>query len=111
MDSQKIWLVRFDQHLNSEKRYSANTCEAYQRDLTDFLSYCQINKLKNWPEITSSNIRQFISQRHRQGLSGRSLQRVLSSIRQFFKFLIREKMVEENPAADISAPKFPKKLP
>ena len=111
MQTQDDWLTRFYQHLTSEKRYSPHTCQAYQRDLTKFLAYSQQHNVITWAAVEHITIRQFIAEQHRQGLSGRSIQRLLSSIRQFFKFLIREKVVTDNPALDISAPKSPKKLP
>ena len=56
-------------------------------------------------------IRSLISQRHRQGLGGKSLQRMLSSFRSFFKYLLIENQVINNPAQHVQAPKASRKLP
>ncbi len=56
-------------------------------------------------------MRAFVSWRHRQGIGGRSLQRNLSAIRAFYKFLLDEGIVTHNPAEEIFAPKTPRKLP
>ena len=48
---------------------------------------------------------------HRKGLSGSSIQRTLSAIRSFFRYLCREQILENNPADAVQAPKAPRKLP
>ncbi len=105
---------RFLLHLREEKQLSSNTLKAYQRDLTTFLSYLedvdQAN-LQRWSEVSPHLLRRFIARLHQQGLSARSLQRILSSLRSFYSHLSGELETKLNPAKGISAPKQKRKLP
>ncbi len=56
-------------------------------------------------------MRQFVSQVHRQGLGGKSIQRLLSALRRLFRFLLVNDGIQVNPAANVRAPKSPRKLP
>ncbi len=106
-------LDRFYSYLESERRYSVHTVSAYQRDikhLTQILGYDEAG-LINWDEIKQADIRQCVAKLHRQGLSGKSLQRWLSSIRSLFNFLCRYHRATQNPAVGIPAPKAAKRLP
>ena len=94
-----------------ERQLSPNTLKAYERDLSKLLSYCAEQGLNAWPELTSHLIRGFIAERHRQGLSSRSLQRELSACRSFFAYLIKIKVLLNNPAGGVRAPKAAKRLP
>lgn len=97
--------------LKVERQLSPNTLKAYERDLSKLLSYCAEQGLKSWPELTSHLVRGFIAERHRQGLSSRSLQRELSACRSFFAYLMKIKVLPNNPAGGIRAPKAAKSLP
>jgi len=101
----------FLQYLAQEKRLSIHTVTNYRRDLKQLTLFCAQQSLTSWSEIKSKNIRQFISQLHRQGLAGRSIQRALSAVRSFYRFLIREGLTENNPALAVQAPKTEKRLP
>ncbi len=90
---------------------SKNTRLAYERDLKILISHLKKHGVYSWNEVDVTQIRNFISSRHRQGIGGRSLQRSLSSMRRFFDFLIDEGLRTSNPAEVIKAPKAPKKLP
>lgn len=94
-----------------ERNYSPNTLKNYSRDLKSLVAYCQQQKILSWSEINDQHIRLLISQRHRQGLSGASLQRLLSTFRSFFKYLLTENKIKNNPAKNIQAPKTGRKLP
>lgn len=111
MSTARTWLERFDAHLRHERRLSALTCQHYARDLQQLDDFRQQEGLEHWRALTPHHIRAFIAARHRAGLSGSSLQRQLSAIRSFYRYLIREGEAHYDPAADISAPKSPRRLP
>ncbi len=90
---------------------SENTRSAYQRDIESLITFLNLHNLTSWHDVGIAEIRRFIATRHRQGVSGRSLQRNLSSIRRFFNYLINEGFHISNPADVIKAPKSPRKLP
>jgi integrase/recombinase XerC len=108
-DRQKI--DAFLEHLAFEKRCSAHTVANYRRDLSALVDYCERAGRERWRELTTHDVRAFAATAHRKGLSPRSIQRRLSAVRSFFRYLIREKVLKRNPAADVSAPKAGKRLP
>ena len=105
------WAEKFQTYLQNEKRYSKHTYQHYQSELEKFSSYCDKNAIEHWKDLGTFHIRQYVASEHRRGLKGRSLQRLLSALRSFFKYLQREAIVENNPVTGISAPKTEKKLP
>lgn len=105
------WIDSFLAKLRNERNYSSHTLKSYSRDLNSLISYCDENKLSQWGDVDDQHIRSLISKRHRQGLGGSSLQRMLSTFRSFFKYLLIENIVPNNPAQNIKAPKNTRKLP
>ena len=97
--------------LKSERFYSPHTCLNYQRDLQLFQQYLESRQVNQWQDVDYPLVSGFASWRFRQGKKGNTIQRELSSIRSFYKYLIRQKLVSHNPALDVKAPKTPKKLP
>ena len=112
-DSLNDDLQRFLGYLQSERRYSIHTVSAYRRDIAHFLKCCSLDETQiiSWDEIKQADIRRCVAMLHRQGLSGKSLQRWLSTIRSLYKFLCRFKRATNNPAIGVPAPKAAKRLP
>lgn len=90
---------------------SAHTQSAYQRDLKHLQAYCDKNGIGEWTGLDGRQLRGFVAARHRLGINGRSLQRNLSAIRAFYRFLLKRKIAKTNPAEGVMAPKSAKKLP
>src|SRR5690606_7556072 len=65
----------------------------------------------SWAEVNQQHIRLFSNSLRIKKLSSKTIQRMLSSCRSFFNFLLKEKEIKNNPATTISAPKAPQKLP
>ncbi len=101
----------FFAYLENERGLSKRTLYAYQRDLDQLLTYLEAEKIDQPGQVTQHHNRAFIAQRHRQGLGGKSLQRLLSAIRSLFRWLLREGIAEHNPATPVKAPKSPRHLP
>ncbi|WP_290697549.1 tyrosine recombinase XerC [Amphritea sp.] len=106
----------FYTYLVSERQLSGNTLSNYRRDLTRLQEYLQHSTLfpsgcVDWAQIETKHIRNFVAWVHREGLGGKSIQRLLSAIRSFYKYLHREGLVQQNPALGIQAPKSPRRLP
>ena len=88
------------------------TVEHYQRDLTQFTQWLlEQDSLATLDSTTEFQIRQWISKLHRSGLKSPSLQRKLSSLRSYFRYQIKHKLLSVNPATDIRAPREAKRLP
>ena len=98
--------------LRVERNMSANTIDAYKRDLKQYLGYIIDDlEIKSLYNISSDNIRDYIRNLNNQGLAPKSIARIISSIRSYHNFLSSEQIIKENPALNLDTPKIPKKLP
>ena len=104
-------IEQFIDHLCVIKRYSDHTANAYKRDLDQLKDYCITRKLESPDTIKQNDLRLFASQLYRQGLSAKTIQRKLSSIRVFYRFYYLGTPQHINPANDVRAPKANRKLP
>lgn len=105
------WLERFLDHLRHERRLSPHTLSNYRRDLMALAAFCRREGIVSWEQLDTHAVRRYVAARHRAGLGGRSLQRELSAIRSFYRFLLREGEVRHNPAVEIRAPRAARRLP
>lgn len=112
-DEQKLAssITDFLSHLQVERRMSANTLDAYRRDLDALQAWATEQSTADPSRLDTPQLRAFIAAEHRRGLSPKSLQRRLSACRSFFAWLLKHGRVAANPAAGIRAPKAPRKLP
>jgi integrase/recombinase XerC len=106
-----VYIERFVQHLDHERGLSSHTVLNYRRDLKTLQLFCESLDLKQWAQLQSHHLRQFVADGHRQGLAGSSQRRRLSCVRTFFHFLINESLSQHNPAVGITAPKTGHRLP
>ena len=90
---------------------SQNTIEAYSNDLSRFYAQLESDKLENISLINFLDIESFMTQESKRGLSPRSLNRVLSSIKSLFKFCVREELLEIDPSEQIESAKQGRKIP
>lgn len=110
-EKEQRWIDRFIHHLEFERRLSPLTCKHYRRDLTALESWCTRNKVSRWSDVDGEHLRSFTGAAYRAGLGAKSLQRRLSAIRTFYRYLLRERHVRHNPVDTVSAPKASKRLP
>jgi integrase/recombinase XerC len=101
----------FLSYLNLQKRSSQLTTKSYKTDLEQFFSYLNEEAGQTVAaDVSSSHIRGFIASLIEGGMSPRSVNRKLSSLKSFYKYLLRHEAVTSNPAAKIQGPKTPKRL-
>jgi integrase/recombinase XerC len=93
------------------RQLSPHTLSNYQRDLASLQRYCEEHSKQSAEQLVEADIRTWVSQLHRRGLAGSSIQRSLSAARSFFNYLSRERGRPRNPAASVQAPRKPRKLP
>lgn len=103
------WLIDFERYLKTERQVSAYTVRNYLFELKRVEALFAVNDC--WLELQHESLQVILAKLHRQGLSPRSLSLTLSSIKQFFDFLLREQQISVNPALNLSAPKQAKPLP
>lgn len=108
----KAVIQSFVDYLKFEKRYSAHTIQAYRDDLTSFFDHIGTEmggmELR---EISPPIIRSWLASLKEGGLSSRSVNRKISSLRSFYKYELRSGAVEQSPMTAITSPKASKRLP
>jgi integrase/recombinase XerC len=104
-------IEQFLHHLNVERRLSPHTLSNYRRDLEQARDFATGQAITSWRELTTHHLRAMVAAQHRAGIGGRSLQRLLSAMRSFYQYLLREGVVGANPAIGLRAPKAPRRLP
>lgn len=100
-------IKKFLRYLEVQKGASAHTLRAYEGDLTAFFELWQIEP----KDVTLSEVRAFVASKIGKGAQKSSVARELSSVRAFYKFLIRDGYLEANPAKLVPTPKLERKLP
>ncbi len=105
-------LSRFLDYLTYEKKYSAHTLTSYKKDLEQFLEFINPqHEVFSIDEVNYQQIRKWITQLTTHKISAKSINRKLSSLKSFFKFLQRDEVIASNPMSKITGPKIPKRLP
>ena len=104
---------KFITYLSSEKRFSEHTIKSYSTDLKQFTSFLssEFQIIDEINEISFQIIRTWIASLLEKGINPRSVNRKISTLKTFFKFLIREGELIENPMIKVVAPKSKKRLP
>lgn len=105
------WVDRFDRYLRTERRVSPHTSSNYRREIDSLVTFCDHRHIEHWPDVRAPEVRSFAARSHARGLSPQSVQRRLSAVRTFMRFLVREGVIGANYAETVQAPKAGRKLP
>ena len=106
------WIEDFIDYLRFERNYSSKTTESYQADLEAFKRFYEaIDSDINWAEMPADIVRQWVVEMMDKGNTATSVRRRLSSLRSFYKFLLRRGLVDKDPVHNMPGPKVEKKLP
>lgn len=100
---ESVLQIFFD-FLSVEKGLSANTVLSYSRDVQKLFRFFRKEKI-NWLKAGEEDLVRFIHHQSRAGLSPRSMARVISSLKSFYRFLVLDGILKKNPAVDLSSPK------
>ncbi|QKS71023.1 site-specific tyrosine recombinase XerD [Paenalkalicoccus suaedae] len=102
----------FIQFLTVEKGLALNSTKAYERDLTVYKQYLmEVEQLSAWEEVRKLHILQFLKHLHELGRATTTVSRMLSSIKSFHLFLIRERFASVDPTLHVDRPKQQQRLP
>lgn len=106
-----MYIPSFLEYLEFQKRFSKHTIKAYENDLNTFENFMfEENEIEDWKEINHHHIRNWIVELSENDISSRSINRKLSSLKSFYKYLLRDGIVVNNPMSKVQAPKQSKKL-
>ncbi len=105
------YLQDFIQYLEIEKNYSLYTIDNYHLDLEEFYQFLEENRINNLEQVDYKILRKYLNFMDEHKYSTKTISRKLSSLRTFFKFLIKRGVIEDNPMILISNPKDVKRLP
>ena len=113
MNSKNIHLEAFLSYLKNERQASKHTINNYSMDIEQFVHLGFNTSVKNfdWSKIDVYKARTFVVTLSEEKLARTSILRKISSLRSFYRFLVREQIVEANPFIGINSPKNSKKLP
>lgn len=106
------YIVEYRNYLVSEKMRSINTVNSYISDIENYFYFLQENlKIDRITDIDADSIKDYLKYLKSLGYASSSMNRALSSIKSFHKYLVIEEIVNFNPASAIASPKKDKKLP
>jgi integrase/recombinase XerC len=103
---------RFLAYIQLEKRYSENTFAAYRQDLSQFFTFLQ-SQYGEMPlsSISHAHVRTWLAWLMEQGMIAKSVNRKISTLKSFFKYLLRQGEITQTPMAKVTAPKIGRRLP
>jgi integrase/recombinase XerD len=106
------YIKGFRSYLKLERSLSANSIEAYEQDVQKVVQYLDCHSLKISPaKFTAENLKDFIRWINELGMSARTQARVISGLKSFYKYLLIENVVSDDPTELIEGPRLGRKLP
>lgn len=103
-------IIKYKQYLKLEKSLSANTVEAYLTDLDKLFAFLELGNI-HFADVTLENLETFSAGLRDIGIHPRSQARILSGIRSFFRFLLLEDYIQQDPSELLESPQIGKHLP
>ncbi len=98
-------------HLSVERGASPNTLDAYRRDLHEYSEFLSARSVGDADSVTRDDVLAFTASLRERGMAPSSIERKLSSVKGFHRFLVREGMTDNHPTARVPLPKVPERLP
>jgi integrase/recombinase XerC len=105
-----LYINQFLAYLQN-RNLSPHTIKNYGRDLACLRAFCDKQNIKTWADLDGDQARTYAASLHRGGLAGKSIQRMLSAARSFYRYLLRQGWIKQNPIAGVSGPKTARPLP
>ncbi len=110
MQSWNRYIKDFVSFLKIERGLAENSIFAYQNDVKKLMDFCEVLNLSPL-EVTTDNLKNFVTELYNLGLSARTQSRIISGIKQFYFFLVLEGEVKNDPSELIETPRIGRKLP
>jgi len=104
-------LLDYQTYLKDSRKLSSNTLESYHRDLQQFMLYLSDEGIRHPKDVSHTTLLTYCSILEKKGKAVSTIARNVASLRCFYQYLFHEKVMENNPAEALEAPRGPKKLP
>lgn len=104
------YVTNFTDFLVNDKKLSDNTLQSYRRDIEQYMSYIDSNNL-DFKSANKTSIITYLMYLQKEGKATSTISRNLASIRSFYQYMVRTRVVEEDPTEGLESPKMEKKLP
>lgn len=105
------YVNEFINYLAVERGLAQNTLESYGRDLRQFQSYLHSSQIDIVKDSSRNTILSYLNSLQNKGRAVSTISRNLAAIKSFYQYLVRERYLEKDPAANLESPKLEKKLP
>lgn len=102
---------KFVNFLERDKRLSMNTLQSYRRDIEQYFIYLQEINLQNISNSNKTTVITYLLYLQKKGRATSTISRNLASIRSFYQYIAKNKLIEQDPTAELESPKVEKKLP
>ncbi|HEX3029213.1 MAG TPA: site-specific tyrosine recombinase XerD [Clostridia bacterium] len=107
----EVLVQKFIGFLEKDKRLSLNTLQSYRRDIEQYIVYLKEINLHNITNTNKTTVIAYLLNLQKKGRATSTISRNLASIRSFYQYLAKNKVIEQDPTADLESPKVEKKLP
>ena len=104
-------IERFINYLNSERHLSTNTLQSYKRDIEQYIQYLKGIKIYDISRTTRTNIIAYLIHLQKNKKATSTISRNLASIRSFYQYALKNKIIEYDPTAQLVSPKVEKRIP
>lgn len=104
-------ITEFAEYLHSVKHSSENTVLSYIRDLKGFCRYMKKCGVTDASHVNRTNVMAYIYELQKENKAGATVSRTIAAVRAFYHYLMKQGVVQENPASDLELPKVEKKMP
>lgn len=103
-------ITLFLEFLQNDKKLSDNTLQSYKRDIMQYQTYTNQNNI-NYLKVDEKKIKEYLQYLQEIGKKSSTVSRSLASIRSFYQFLVRTKLIAQDPTENIQSPKIEKRVP
>ncbi len=106
------YIKGFISYLKLERSLAKNSIQSYEHDIRKFQDYLKQAEIPTKPEaITLKELQGFLESLHKEGINGRSQSRIISGIRSFYKYMLLENLIKNDPTELLETPRLGRKLP
>lgn len=102
---------KFVHFLEKDKRLSLNTLQSYRRDIEQYIAYLNAINLRNISNTNKTTVIAYLLHLQKKGRATSTISRNLASIRSFYQYITKSKVIEQDPTSELESPKVEKKLP